>query len=192
MVGAALSWLWRYLELPVPSNGMPPVRRMALLLAIGFAGACLWNAMEWQNSIRVLWHMEARDSAGPLLLVGVAIAAFVVLLGLGRLFRLAVARFAGWTATVIPRRVANVLGLAMAALLFWTAGQGLLLRWALNATDASFQSVDALVDDDIPAPTQAAKAGSAASLVSWEGLGRQGRHFVSSGPTASEIGAFWK
>ncbi|TAZ13313.1 hypothetical protein ELH81_04115 [Rhizobium leguminosarum] len=192
MVGVALNWLWKYLELPTPSKWALPVRLASLIAGFSFSSAFLWNAVEWQNSIRVIWHMDKVDGVEPLKLAGVSIAAFVVLLGLGRLFQFAARRISHRIVRFVPRRVSNLLGLTMAALLFWTAGQGLLLKWVLNATDASFQKVDALVDHDIPAPTDGSKTGSAASLVSWEGLGRQGRYFVTSGPNASSIGAFWK
>jgi len=192
LAGTMLSWLWRYLELPNPSNSKLPISMASLVAAIVLSGAFLWHAVEWQNSIRVLWKMDALDSADPFALAGVALVTFVVLLSLGRLFQLATRRFSAWVGTFVPRRVSNVLGLTAAALLFWTAGQGLLLRWALNATDASFQKVDTLVEDDIPVPTEAIKTGSEDSLVSWDGLGRQGRHFVAFGPRATDIGAFWR
>ena len=43
----------------------------------------------------------------------------------------------------------------------------------------------------LPGRRHPIKTGSAASLLSWEDLGRQGRRFVSSGPTGAEIGAFF-
>jgi len=192
MAGVAVAWLWRYLELPRASSRERPLKVAFLIAAIAILGVFLWHAVEWQNSIRLLWGMDALDSAEPLKLAAVAILAFAVLLFTGRVFQLAARGLSGWINRYVPRRVANALGVTLAALLFWTAGQGLLLRWALDATDASFQQVDALIDDDTPAPTDQAKTGSASSLVSWEGLGLQGRRFVSSGPTAPDVGAFWQ
>ncbi|WP_429931743.1 alpha/beta hydrolase [Agrobacterium vitis] len=192
MAGVAVGWLWSYLELPRESRRERPLTVAFLVVAILISSVFLWHAVEWQNSIRVLWRMDALDSAEPLKLAFVAILAFVVLLITGRLFQLAARGLSRWINRYVPRRVASALGVTLAALLFWTAGQGLLLRWALDATDASFQKVDALIDDDTPAPTDQAKTGSASSLISWEGLGLQGRRFVSSGPTAPDIGAFWQ
>ncbi|MGY4504008.1 hypothetical protein ACVWYH_007965 [Bradyrhizobium sp. GM24.11] len=40
-----------------------------------------------------------------------------------------------------------------------------------------------------PQPAEAGRTGSAASLVKWNELGRAGREFVASGPTAAQIGA---
>lgn len=192
MTGVAVGWLWSYLELPCPSRRERPLKVAFLAAAVAISGVFLWRAVEWQNSIRVLWRMDALDSAEPLKLAAVAILAFAALLFTGRVFQLAARGLSGWINRYVPRRVANALGVILAVLLFWTAGQGLLLRWVLDATDASFQKVDALIDDDTPAPTDQAKTGSASSLVSWEGLGLQGRRFVSSGPAASDIGAFWQ
>ena len=73
LVGTMLNWLWRYLELPNPSNSKLPILKALLVAAVVFSGAFLWKAVEWQNSIRVLWKMDALDSADPFALAGVAL-----------------------------------------------------------------------------------------------------------------------
>ncbi|MFS2185008.1 alpha/beta-hydrolase N-terminal domain-containing protein, partial [Kosakonia cowanii] len=50
--------------------------------------------------------------------------------------------------------------------------------------------VDALIEPDVPRPSDALKTGSSASLMTWESLGRRGREFVAGGPEAQEISAF--
>ena len=53
-----------------------------------------------------------------------------------------------------------------------------------------FATRDALLEPEYPAPTDPLGTGSAESLVDWEALGRAGREFVASGPTAEAIAAF--
>ena len=66
----------------------------------------------------------------------------------------------------------------------------MLLRAFFNAADELFATRDALLEPEYPAPTDPLGTGSAASLVDWEALGRAGREFVASGPTAEAIAAF--
>src|SRR5690606_39011765 len=85
----------------------------------------------------------------------------------------------------------NLVGGLLAVALFWSAAEGLVFRLTLRILDSSFQEMDALIEDDLAMPGAAIKTGSAASLLSWKDLGRQGRRFVSSGPMGAEIGAFF-
>ncbi|MFS8054862.1 alpha/beta-hydrolase family protein [Rhizobium sp. BR 317] len=192
LLGILLAWLWRYLELPMrrgPGNDvLLAVAFLGLLVAIVF----LWQTADWQNSIRELWHMPPVDSADPFKLAGVAAAVFTALFLLGTLFRSIFVWLSTKFSKRIPHRLAMVFGLTLTCLLFWSIGQGILLRAALHVADSSFQAVDAAMDEDIPAPSQMDKTGGPQSLVSWRGLGRQGRHFIASGPTASSIGDFWQ
>jgi uncharacterized membrane protein len=56
--------------------------------------------------------------------------------------------------------------------------------------DSSFREFDALLEPERPQPTAPGKTGSTASLVRWNELGRAGREFVASGPSAAQISAF--
>jgi len=190
--GVFIGWLWRYLELPWFSKQAAPLRATTLLFAIIVSVVFLWHAVEWQNSIRTLWQMQPQQSADPFRLAGVAAITFAVLLALGWLFQLAASRFSHWLDAIMPRKVSNVLGLTLAIAVFWLVGQGLLVRWALDATDASFQKADALIEPDETPPTNPAITGGPGSLVGWDTLGRQGRAFVSIGPKAEAIGEFWQ
>jgi uncharacterized membrane protein len=135
-------------------------------------------------------NMPPVDTAHPLEVCGIALITFVALLALGRLFWLVTRTAAAWTRRVIPRKLANVVGVVVAALLFWSIANNLLIRTAFDALDSSFREFDALLEPERPQPTSAGKTGGPASLVKWNELGRAGREFVASGPTAAEIAAF--
>lgn len=190
LAGLSWRWLWHYLELPEPSAR---ARSTANALA---AGVCLlvviiylWRAAEWQNSIRAVMKMAPVETAHPLKVSAIALITFIVLLVLGRLFVL-VARFlAARKRRFIPRRIANVIGVLVAGLLFWAIASNVLVRTAFNALDLSFRELDAAFEPERPQPTAPGKTGSPASLVTWNELGRTGRRFIASGPTAAEISA---
>ena len=95
-----------------------------------------------------------------------------------------------WLARYVPERVSMLVGGAGGAGAVLDAGRRGALRGFIRLSDRSFQALDALIEPQFPAPSDPMQAGSAESLVNWEELGRAGREFVVSGPTAEEISAF--
>jgi len=190
LAGNLWRWLWHYLELPEPSAHLRS--RANALVAAGcliVVVVYLWRAAEWQNSIRAAMKMPPVETAHPLKVCAVALVTFVALLVLGRLFA-ALSRFlASLTKRFIPRRVANVVGVVIAGLLFWSIANNVLIRAAFNALDSSFREFDALFEPERPQPADPDRTGGAASLVKWKELGRTGRRFIASGPRAAEISA---
>jgi uncharacterized membrane protein len=190
LVGNLWRWLWHYLELPEPSARLRSIANALVAAAcLLIVTVFLWRAAEWQNSIRAVMKMTPVETAHPLKVCAIALSTFVVLLVLGRLFGL-VARFlAARIRGVIPRKVANVIGVLVAGLLFWSIASNVLIRTAFNALDSSFRELDVLLEPERPQPTAPERTGSTASLVKWKELGRMGRRFIASGPTAAEINA---
>lgn len=190
-IGVFGRWLARYMELPQPAERRLRLAKYVSAFVCGaVALAFLWQAAEWQNSIRGLMGLELLDSVHPLRTGLIAIVTFVLLLGAGRLFRLVLTAVSARLYRFIPRPVANVAGAAIAVALFWLAINGVLFRYALHAADSSFQAYNELMEPESPQPEDPLKAGSAASLVAWADLGRAGREFVASGPTAEDLRQF--
>jgi len=190
-IGAALGWLWGYMGLPAARRAVlawlhPIVGGFCVVIAAAF----LWKAAQWQNSIREVMGLEPVASAHPWYICAIALATFLVLIGLGRCFQLVFRAVAGATGRIVPPRVANVVGIAVAVLLFWSVANGVIFRAALHLADASLREADALIPPDREPPADPLKTGSPASLIAWNKLGRAGREFVSSGPTADAIHAF--
>jgi uncharacterized membrane protein len=149
----------------------------------------LWKATGWQNSIRDLMGMEPVDSVYPLRIALIALVTFALLLVVARLFELTLRLIAGRLRRYVPRRVANVIGVAAALAIFTSLANGVLLRYALHVADSSYRAFDELIETDAVQPTDPAKTGSSASLLDWNDLGRAGREFIASGPSAKDIGA---
>src|SRR5262245_24314510 len=84
-IGVFGRWLWSYMELPKPSGR---TLRITNLVAAGFcasiAVAFLWQAAQWQNSIRQLMGLDPVPSAHPLEVGLIALATFIVLIALAR------------------------------------------------------------------------------------------------------------
>jgi uncharacterized membrane protein len=191
-LGAAATALWHYLQLPVlPARAARVSWHVATALCLLVVTVSLWQAANWQNSVRRLMGMEEQPGAQPLLLLGIAALTFFLVLGPARLFRWFSARVSRRLDRHVPPRVSRALAVAATLLLFGLAIDGALSGFALRVVDRSFRELDALIDDDLPVPQSAAQTGSAASLVDWEDLGRQGRRFVAGGPDAGDLGEFF-
>lgn len=191
-LGVAGLALWNYLQLPLLRGRAALLAKVVVaLITIGVALTFLWQASHWQNSIRALMGMDSAPGAHPAFIGLVAIVVFLVLLGLARVFRWVFHRFSRWLHRYVPARVSDLVGIIAAILLFWTLIDGVLVSSTLRIADRSFQQLDALIEDDLPPPGRPEQTGSAASLVNWQDLGRQGRRFVAAGPTPEELGEFF-
>ena len=191
-LGTAFLALWHYLQLPAPS------RRKARLAVYLVSAVCLlmllvslWHAAYWQNSIRGLMGIEETAGILPVLILPVAALVFFVLLITARLFYYLSLVLSARLDRHVPPRISRSLALILSVLLFWMVIDGLLVGFMLRTADQSFQQLDALIYDDLPRPQLAEQTGSAASLINWEDLGRQGRNFVSSGPSGEDLSAFF-
>lgn len=191
--GVAARGLWSYMELPVPRLRVRQILKgFLLLLCLGVALGFLLQAAEWQNSVRLLMNMEPIEGIRLFWLGLAAAAVFVALLGLARLFQYIWRLLARKVHRVAPRRIANVIGLLGAIILFWALIEGVATRLVLQTFEASFQQLDALIDPEMEPPPHAGATGSGASLVAWDGIGRQGRRYIALGPSRSDLESFFQ
>jgi uncharacterized membrane protein len=189
-IGFFARWLWQFMELPEPKARMWTVKLVAAVICAAIAAVFLWKASAWQNSIRDLMGMEPVDTAHPLEVGLIALVTFAVLIAVARLFRLTFVVASEWLNRYVPRRVSYVIGTAISVTLFWSLIDGILLRYALHVMDSSFRNIDALVEPDTVRPADPNKTGSAASVIRWDELGRQGQSYIGSAPTAKDLQAF--
>jgi len=190
-IGVFGRWLWATMELPQPKGRLLRLAKLAAATAsAGVAVIFLWQAAQWQNSIRELMQLEPVDTAHPVEVALIALAVFAIVLALARLFQLTLRFVARRVSRFLPRRVSNVIGVVAAVVLFWLIVNGVLFRVALRMADASYQQLDKLIEPETRPPAHPLKTGSVASLLAWHELGRAGREFISLGPTREDIGAF--
>ncbi|MHC5232076.1 alpha/beta hydrolase [Brucella sp. LJL56] len=189
-IGVLWRWLWQYLELPEPRNRLRSrVNLVVSVVCFAVAITALYFAAGWQNSVRAVMNMEPVPSAYPTSVSALAVLTFFVLLILVRLLIRLGNFVSAKVQLIMPRRVANVLGVTITVVLIWTIANGLLIQSTFKILDRSFREYDALIEPDRPQPTAPNATGSSASLLHWNELGRAGREFVSSGPMAADITA---
>lgn len=190
-IAGGLQWLWAILGLPRLSDG---ARRLALRLGAGVGlVAVLWGlsqAKGWQDVTRAVLGLPPAEAAGTLVIAALGAGCFLVLWLLARAFGVALRRVARAAERVLPPRLALGAGVLLAAWAFWAVIDGALVRTGFRVADASFAAAEAAFDDDAPQPVMAGRSGGPGSVVAWEDLGRHGRRFVATAPTAAEIAAF--
>ncbi|WP_255491726.1 alpha/beta-hydrolase family protein [Actinotalea sp. JY-7876] len=174
--GAAPAWL-------------PEGRWLALVLVPAALVVMLVVAVPWQRDLATLMGMDRPTTggwlrAGPVLVAvaAVLIAAARGLRGLARLLGRAAQRWGR-----LPQRAASVVGAVAAVLLVLVLVNDVVLRRAVAVVDSAFSSRNDLDFPGVEQPDAAGRSGSPQSLVAWESLGREGRRFVSTGPTADEL-----
>ncbi|MHA6645539.1 alpha/beta hydrolase [Mesorhizobium sp. A623] len=190
-LGVAARWLWRYMEIPEVQPRLRSIANTVVsVLCLAIAVVFLWRSAGWQNSIRTLMDMPPVDSSHPLTTCAVALVTFVILLAVARLFAALVRLVVRFSRRYVPRRIANVVGFSVAAVVAWSLASDVLARSVFSLLDSSYSKLDALLEPERPQPADSRKTGSAASLVKWEELGRAGREFLADGPSAAQINSF--
>lgn len=161
----------------------PPTRWLARLLGGLVVVALLFTP------VGIGWLQHQHDAVGwptpswpfVVVLVPLLVAALV---SVGRGVR-AVARATAVAAgRVVPALPARIAGVVLASALVGGTLVGLVMLAA-----AHFERLDASTAEQTP-PTSAGRSGGPGATSTWETLGRQGRYFVSDGPTAAQISAF--
>ena len=187
-LGTFIAWLWGYLGLSSPPEQIRIwLTRLAALGLVLTSAFFLWRSSAWQNAIRELMHLPANTQSDLVLEGIVAPLVFVVLLALGFGFKHLVFGLTHFLGRFIPRRVAALMGITLTAWVFWAALNDVFLTRFLQAADRSYQTIDALVQDDLNKPTNPLKTGSAESLVKWHDLGSQGRNYAVLGPSIEQL-----
>jgi uncharacterized membrane protein len=189
-LGVIFQWAWHALQLRGPGGRAVALGRLAAIGACALIAAlALWKAQGWQDGLRALMKMPPTDGAHWLTLISVALIVALIFLMLGRLFVWLLGLLAVKFRRVMPGPVAMIAAILATATLFYAIGDGVLVKAAMTAFDRTYARLDALIDPEIPAPTDPSRTGSPASLMKWAGLGRMGRAFISGEPDAAKIAA---
>ncbi|HEY9412495.1 MAG TPA: alpha/beta-hydrolase family protein [Jiangellaceae bacterium] len=178
-------------------RGWTPARRTVLvawwLCAVVGGGTAAWYltaAARWQTQLRALMSVESPGPNHYLLILLLAGALFLGLIGVGRAVRGASRWLRRLLARWVPLPVALVVSVLCVAYVALWSWNGVLYPTLLGVANNAFAAVNQETEAGNNAPASATHSGGPGSLVSWESLGRKGREFVSSGPTVDDLEAF--
>ncbi|MFC9659682.1 alpha/beta hydrolase [Nocardia sp. NPDC127606] len=185
-VGALMRWMLQRQRGPAPS---PAWWALGVVACLGSVAVLAWYA-DWQSDLRSLMGVSGLAWHAYPIIVAIAAVAFAVLIALSRLCWALSRWVGGLLARVMPPRVAAVLGGVVVAAVAVAAINGVVADVAMSMLNETFKAVNDETSPDTEEPVLAERSGGPGSLVSWDSLGRQGRIFVSNGPTASDLAAF--
>ena len=191
-VGIALTYFYHFLQFREPQG---KTRSISQWIAAGAAAivfiASIWQMTAWQNSIRQLMEMPLVETAYPYRTAGIAIAFAALLIGVTRLLIRCTSFVSSKVERFVPPRVARSIGFTLVVLVVLLLGNDLVVARLLHSADRAFLNLDKIVDDGVEPPALPGVTGSSESLVDWDLIGRQGKLFLTEGPTQEEISSFW-
>lgn len=189
-VGVTLAWVWRAFadREERPARRTPwrvfTVAAPLLLVASWLAGR------RWQGQVRDLMGVAPDSVVSNLLLPVFAVVLFVLLVaagrGLRRLYRFAARQLRRW----IGPRAAAMVGWVLVVGGMYYLVSGVLLEHATEVVNQSFSLANGDNKPGVVQPTSTLRSGGPGSLVPFDSLGREGRAFVSYGPTAADISKY--
>jgi uncharacterized membrane protein len=190
-IGTFAGWLIRTL---VPWRPGPWARRAArwvlavctvvLIPLFGVLGA------RWQHQVRELAGAAQPSEGRYVFVVLIAIVVTALLLTIARALWWVIRWVARLLGRFLTPKMAAAGALLIVCVLLVLLVNGVLVRFLSSRTDAIFSTRDGGTPAGVAQPAVPQRSGSPASLVPWSTLGRQGRIFVSEGPTTQQISAF--
>ncbi len=169
-----------------PGVGGPPPRWG---LAVPGATAALFVVLgvRWENAVRRAVEADAIPAWEPLAAVAFAVTLAVLLVMGARLATRLSQGLTAWLGRYLGRRAATVSGMSVALVIVVGLVQGVMVNGTLAVIASTYTALNEETSAWISQPDSPSRSGSPGSLVPWETLGRYGREFTGSGPTAAEI-----
>ncbi len=190
-VGALGGAVWRYLGIPEPTGRARHLSQLiAYSVAIAVLAGSVWWFVGWQNAVRRSFGMDELSPSVWPIVAGVALFSATLVLVLSRSLRLLFRTAGNFLDRWLPRRLANVLAATALLVLLNLLVSGVLVQGFFGWANTAFSARDTGDKPGVERPTDPLRSGSDDSLVRWEDIGRQGREFVSMGPTAVDIDRF--
>ena len=188
--GVLGAWVWRAFADREARPARPRSWRIFFVVAAIALLVAFLAGRRWQAQIRDLMGVEAPGVVSQLLLPVIAALLFVGLVagsrGLHRLYL----GLADRLSRQVGPRAAKAVGWTVVVGGTYLVVSGLVLGTLSDLANRSFSLANGDTQDGVTQPTSSLRSGGPESLVSWDSLGREGRTFMSGGPTSAEIAAF--
>ena len=143
----------------------------------------------WQQIVRDLVEAPRANRANYILVLLVSLAVWFILLEAGRGLRYLTRGLAAVALRFVPKEAAKVASLVVVFALAIFVVNGALYNGLIAFANWSFSGADNDTPDGINQPPIAERSGSPMSAEAWDSLGKEGRTFMGSGPSAEKIAA---
>lgn len=191
-LGVFGAWLAAYLlsrEEPWPRLDRRWWLGLAAVFVVGTV-VMLLLFRRWQNQIRDLMGVERLSFVAYPLLIIVAAIILLLFIRLGQLWAGLVIRLSRALNRVAPPRISGAVGALIVILVTVLILNGVVARYSLAALNSVFATANDRTADGAEPPTSPLRSGGPQSLVSWDSLGREGRTFISHGPSVEQLAEF--
>ena len=190
-VGVFAVWLVRFM---ISKDTSPKPPRIAWLILVGVGvvgtiGMVIWFHL-WQTYIRDLMGVPRLKWHDYPLAAILAIVTLFVFVEIGQLVGRFIRFLVRQLNRVAPPRVSAVVAVVLVVALFIAVLNGVILRFAMDTMNNTFEAVNNEMDPDSPPPNTTLRSGGPGSLVTWETLGNQGRIFIDGAATVEELSKF--
>ncbi len=168
-------------------------RRLRLAALTAVAVVLLWGIAlhwVWQSDVRRLMGMSGSVAAYTIGVVAIAAALGYLLLALLRVLRRAWGWFVGLLARWMPDGIATAAAFVTLVVVVAVGLDVLVAGRLFGAVGNSLLAANERHDPTVEQPQLTTLAGGPGSLIDWEGMGRQGRLFVSSARLRAELEDF--
>jgi len=188
--GVAGAWVWRAFA----DREARAARRRSWLIFAVVASICVVisyvSGLIWQSELRDLMGVGTPGLTQQVLMPVVAVLFFVALVALSRALR----HLYLWLSRVLQRwvgpKAARAVGWTLVVGGTYLVVSGLLLGSLADLANQIFSTNNGITKAGVTQPTSPQRSGGPGSLISWESLGREGRSFVGTGPSAADISNF--
>ena len=143
----------------------------------------------WQQIIRDLVEAPRANRANYLLVLLISVVVWFILLEAGRGLRYLTRSLAAVALRFVPKEAAKVASLIVVFALAIFVVNGAFYNGLIAFANWSFSGADNDTPDGIDQPLIAERSGSPMSAEAWDSLGKEGRTFMGSGPSAERIAA---
>ena len=186
-LGVLAAWIWRAFA---DRDARQPRRRSWAALFIGAAVLVVVSfglGQYWQYQIRTLMGVTGYNIAFVVISPLIAALIFCLILLIGRglrgLYRWAAQLLHRW----LGQRAARAVAWIVVVGLFYLVNAGLLFHGFVNVANAAFSVRNTTTPAGVHQPATSLRSGGPGSLVPWDTLGREGRSFIGTGPSAGDI-----
>ena len=161
-----------------------------VVVALAGTSVMLYWFSRWQDEIRDLMGMSHMSwHAYPVIAI-VAHAVFVLLLLLGWAWADAVRALYRWIDRYTPPRIAAVTSVLLVLVLTVLVLNGVVAKYSMRAMNSSFASLNDETTAESQPTNSRLRSGGPGSLVTWDSIGLQGRVFIGTGPTVTDLERF--
>lgn len=164
-------------------------RTLVVVALIGTTAMLAWFG-SWQRELRELMGTASFPGYGYVLVPVSALVFAVLFIAIGRAMRRVTAMVTAMLNRIVPPAVSAVVAVLLVIGVTIGILNGVVVRATMSGLNESFAAINDETDPETAQPTSPLRSGSRESVVTWASLGKQGRSFVSSGPSAQQLRAF--